>query len=87
MLDKVDAKEDTDDENTDISSVTDEWQVLLSLDSPPDPDFFHFFICPALLRTEPPNFLMPNANFPFPPAPSDDSRSRPIIDLFSQDLW
>eukprot|EP00563_Minutocellus_polymorphus_P006214 CAMPEP_0181046172 /NCGR_PEP_ID=MMETSP1070-20121207/14203_1 /TAXON_ID=265543 /ORGANISM="Minutocellus polymorphus, Strain NH13" /LENGTH=95 /DNA_ID=CAMNT_0023124757 /DNA_START=294 /DNA_END=581 /DNA_ORIENTATION=- len=66
ILEKVDDNEDAEDENMDISSVTDEWQVLLSLARPFDPDFFHFFIWLALLRTEPPNFLIPD-NFPFPP--------------------
>ena len=70
--DKVDGNEDADDENMDISSVTDEWQVLLSLVVPFEPDFFHFFIWLALLRTDPPNFfLISNSFFPLPPA--DDS--------------
>lgn len=69
--DKVEGNDDADDENMDISSVTDEWQVLPSLGVFLEADFFHFFIWLALLRTDPPNFfLISNSFFPLPP---DDS--------------
>ena len=71
MPDKVESNDDADDENTDISSNTDEWQVLPSPGVFLEADFFQFFIWLALLRTDPPNFfLISNSFFPLPP---DDS--------------